>query len=448
MSRAMRLVRIGVAAVALACSSGHGAPAVGQGGSAVAEAGTGTASAAGRASTAGGGGAATAEGGHAGGGGASEPSWLDVPGSWSEPQLLDQVGNGGDLWAARNEDGSILAVWRVGDANLHRWSVFREGAWSVAQDFDTGFAATDPRLVVRVVPGPPGVYYVQLSEVIRPWKDGAWQPALDLPEVQAFDVDDAGRLLVAFLKKPPAGSTYMQLYVGFQDDVAGAFLFEGEKLPAAVAVRALPGGQWLVTSNGSYRSFDGATWSEAASLPAAIDRDHTSFGSDGRMWIAQGSNIWTYLPNEGFQRSAVLVEASPIAEQQVVPIAAERGVALYTRGNGNAYLHIMAAAVDLSGTVTEVVERGTGGRLRGTSDLKGGAHFTYEFGGGTMPAGIYTQRYLANQGWSRPVLLLPRYGAIILNSINLVFPDPDGSAQVVLRTQDNTIKTLRFTPAG
>lgn len=443
----MRLVRIGVAAVALACSSGGGAPAVGQGGSAVAEGGTSTASTAGRASTPGGGGAATVEGGQAGVGGVSGPSWLDVPGSWSEPQLLDKVGSGGDLWAARNEDGTILAVWRVGDANMHRWSLFREGAWSVAQDFDTGFAATDPRLAVRVVPGPAGVYYVQLSQVIRPWKDGAWQPALDLPEVQAFDVDDAGRLLVAFLKEPPAGSTYMQLYVGFQDDVAGAFLFEGEKLPAAVAVRALPGGQWLVASNGSYRSFDGAAWSDASNLPAAIDRDHACFGSDGRLWTTQGSNIWTFALDEGFQRSAVLAQASGNAEPQVVPITAERAVTLYTRGGSNAYPQIIAGAVDLAGNVSDVVERGTGGRLRGTSDLKGGAHFAYEYGGGTMTPGIYTQRYLANEGWSRPVLLLPRFGAIILNSINLVFADPDGSAQVILRTQDNMIKTAQFTPA-
>ena len=58
-----------------------------------------------------------------------------------------------------------------------------------------------------------------------------------------------------------------------------------------------------------------------------------------------------------------------------------------------------------------------------------------------------TLSYLANEGWSRPVLLLPRYGAIILNSINLVFPAPDGSAQIILRTQDNTIKTVQLTPA-
>lgn len=440
MSLGMRMARVGVALVALACSSNDAAPAVGQGGI-TAAGGTSTATAGGGASATGGGGASAAEGGKAGVSGASGSSWLDVPGTWSEPQLLDKVGVGGALWAARNEDGSILAIWRPGMANEHRFSLFRDGAWSPVQVFETGSAATDPRLAIRIVPSTAGSYYVQLNDIIVPFADGAWQPALELPEVQAFDVDDAGRMLVAFLKAPPAGSTYMQLYVGFQDDLPGAFLFEGVKLPAGVAVRALPGGQWLAASNGSYRSFDGAAWSDAAGLSAPIDRDQASFGSDGRLWTTYGYDVWTYLLAGGFQQSAKLGEVDDSAERQVVPIAAERGVVMYTSSDGEPYLSVAAGEVGLSGTVSDVVEVGKGARMRGTSDLKGGAHFTYE-----APAGIHTQRYLANEGWSRPVLLLPRGVAMAFTSVSFVFPDPDGSAAFIARAPDNTITTARFTP--
>jgi hypothetical protein len=32
------------------------------------------------------------------------------------------------------------------------------------------------------------------------------------------------------------------------------------------------------------------------------------------------------------------------------------------------------------------------------------------------------------------------------NSVSLVLPDPDGSAELIVRAQDNTIKTAHFTP--